>query len=345
MTQKILLGTYTKRESKGVYSIELDPESKTLDSLKEEITSVGSPTYLGGNNDYSLLFAVSKTEDGQGGIASFRRGDLGNYIALDTYLEEGAPPCYVAYDNQKELVYAANYHKGEVSVYSVDDEGVLELLDKVAHSGSSVHENQDSPHAHYFDLSPDRNFLIACDLGTDEVITYSINEEAKLDKVASLSVKPGTGPRHVVFHPNKKQAYVFGELSSEVLTLSFDNENGTFELLQTLPSIPEDHTDFNGGAAIRLSSDGKFVYASNRGHDSLAVFSVKEDGTLELVEYVPTEGEIPRDFNIDPTDTFVVIGHQDSDNLTLFERNKTDGTLTLLQKDIYAPEVVNVEFV
>ena len=345
MIQKILLGTYTKRDSKGVYSIELDSEAKTLDKLKEEITSVGSPTYLAGNDDYSLLFAVNKTEDGQGGIASFKRGDLGNYIVLDTYLEEGAPPCYVAYDKQKELVYAANYHKGEVSVYSVDEEGTLTLLDKVAHSGSSVHENQDSPHAHYFDLSPDGNFLIACDLGTDEVLTYSLTEEGKLNKVASTSVKPGTGPRHIVFHPNKKQAYVFGELSSEVLTFSFDNGEGTFEHVQSLSSIPEDHTDFNGGAAIRISADGKFVYASNRGHDSLAVFAVKEDGNLELVEYVPTEGEIPRDFNIDPTDTFIVVGHQDSDNLTLFERNKTDGTLTLIQKDVYAPEVVNVEFI
>lgn len=345
MTQKILLGTYTKKDSKGVYSIELDSGTKKLDLLKEEITNIGSPTYLGGNDDYSLLFAVSKTEDGQGGIASFKKGELGNYIALDTYLEEGAPPCYVAYDNKKELVYAANYHKGEVSVYSVDEEGVMTLLDKSAHSGSSVHENQSSPHAHFFDLSPENNFLIACDLGTDEVITYTINEEGKLDKVASLPVKPGTGPRHIVFHPNKKHAYVFGELSSEVLTFSFDNENGTFEHLQTLSSIPEDHTTFNGGAAIRISLDGKYVYASNRGHDSLAVYSVNEDGTLELVEYVPTEGETPRDFNIDPTDTFVVVGHQDSDNLTLFERNKKDGTLTLLQKDVYAPEVVNVEFV
>ncbi|WP_161878760.1 lactonase family protein [Alkalibacterium sp. MB6] len=342
MTQTILLGTYTKKDSKGIYSIQLDTQKKSLDLLKEE-AHIGNPTYLDGTDDLSLLFSVAKTED-KGGIASFRKGELGNYLAMDTFMEEGAPPCYVAYDSDRELVYTANYHTGEVAVFSTNSEGELTLVDKVKHSGSSVHDNQKGPHAHYFDLTPDKDFLVACDLGTDEVITYSLTMDHKLQPVASVKMPAGTGPRHIVFHPQKPYAYVMGELSSEVVVLSYDKDEGRFDSIQTITSIPEDHTGFNGAAAIRMSSDGKFLYASNRGHDSLVVYAIKENGTLELVEYVPTEGKTPRDFNLDPSEQFIVVAHQDTDNLTLFERNKADGTLTMLQKDVYAPEVICVTF-
>jgi len=344
MTQKIMLGTYTKRKSKGIYSIELDEQKKQLTGLKEEV-AVESPTYLAGNADYSLLFSIAKSSDGKGGIKSFQLdSETGKYTEADSVFEEGAPPCYVAYDQARNLVYTANYHKGEVCVYATSEEGELSLADKHTHSGKSVHENQQSPHAHYFDLTPDGQFLISCDLGTDEVIMYTLDEENKLSVSDVISVTPGTGPRHVAFHPNNRFAYVFGELSSDVIVFSYNSKNGTLSPIQTISSIPIEHDSFNGGAAIRVSSDGKFVYASNRGHDSLAIYAVADDGTLSLVNYTPTEGETPRDFNLDPTERFVIVGHQDSDNLTLFERNEQDGTLTLLQKDVFAPEVICIKF-
>ncbi|WP_368645138.1 lactonase family protein [Alkalibacterium putridalgicola] len=344
MTQKIMLGTYTKRKSNGIYSIELDEQNKQLTGLKEEV-NVESPTYLAGNDDYSLLFSIAKSSDGKGGITSYKRSnETDSYIEADSVFEEGAPPCYIAYDQSRNLVYTANYHKGEVCVYTTSDEGDLSLADKHTHSGKSVHENQQSPHAHYFDLTPDGQFLVACDLGTDEVVMYTLDEENKLTVSDVISVSPGTGPRHVVFHPNNRFAYVFGELSSDVIVFSYNNQNGTLSPIQTISSIPKEHESFNGGAAIRVSSDGKFVYASNRGHDSIVIYAVAEDGTLSLINYTPTEGETPRDFNLDPTERFVVVGHQDSDNLTLFERNEHDGTLSLLQKDIFAPEVICVKF-
>lgn len=344
MTQKIMLGTYTKRKSKGIYSIELDEQKKQLVGLNEEV-AVESPTYLAGNDDYSLLFSIAKSPGGKGGIKSFRHDtETDTYTETGSAFEEGAPPCYVAYDQSRQLVYTANYHKGEVCVYETSPEGQLTLADKHTHSGKSVHENQQSPHAHYFDLTPDGQFLISCDLGTDEVIMYTLDEENKLSVSDVISVTPGTGPRHVAFHPNNRFAYVFGELSSDVIVFSYNSENGTLSPIQTISSIPKEHDAFNGGAAIRVSSDGKFVYASNRGHDSLAIYAIADDGTLSLVNYTPTEGETPRDFNLDPTERFVIVGHQDSDNLTLFERNEHDGTLTLLQKDVFAPEVICVKF-
>ena len=339
-----MLGTYTKRESKGIYSIELDENNKQLIDLNEEV-HVQSPTFLAGNADFSLLFSIAKSSDGRGGIKSFKKDtETGDYVEAGSAFEEGAPPCYISYDETRNLVYTANYHKGEVCVYEAAASGKLSLADKHTHSGKSVHENQQSPHAHYFDRTPDGRFLIACDLGTDEIVMYTLDEANKLTVSDVISVTPGSGPRHVAFHPDNQYAYVFAELSSDVIVFSYNDKNGTLSPIQTISSIPKEHTSFNGGAAIRVSSDGNFVYASNRGHDSIVTYKVADDGTLSLIEYTSTEGQTPRDFNLDPSERFVVVGHQDSDNLSLFERNASDGTLSLLQKDVYAPEVICVKF-
>ncbi len=338
MSIELLLGTYTRRVSDGIYTIELNTETQALENLSL-LAEVGSPTYLDTNEDKSIIYTIVNEND-EGGIASLVKQADGTYTRKDQVMAAGAPPCYVAYDKNRELVYTANYHKGEVAVYKTDAEGNLELTDVDAHSGSSVHENQDAPHAHYTNLTPDEKYMVACDLGTDEVYTYEVSAEGKLTEVARLEVAPGTGPRHLVFHPTLDIAYIFGELSSDVVVVSYDADTGKFEILQTISTIPADHTSFNGGAAIRISSDGKFVYASNRGHDSLAIFETDTDGKLTLVNYTPTEGETPRDFNLDPSEKYIIVGHQDSDNLTLFERNAEDGTLTLLEKDVEAPEVV-----
>ena len=340
MSKEILLGTYTRRKSEGIYSIELDKENKQIENL-DLVAEVGSPTYLDTFQDKNIIFTIVN-ENEQGGIASLIKQEDGSYKRQSVILEDGASPAYIKYDKTRNFIYTSNYHKGEVAVYSTDNAGNLELLDTVKHSGSSIHENQKSPHAHYSDLTPDEKHLVVCDLGTDELYTYEVNDEGKLNEIARLKVKPGSGPRHLIFHPTLDVAYLFAELSSEIIVLDYNTETGEFKEKQTISTIPADHKSFNAGAAIRITNDGKFIYASNRGHDSLAVFSTEKKGELTLVEYVPTEGEIPRDFNLDPSNQFVVVGHQDSDNLTLFERNAENGKLTLLQKDFYAPEVVNI---
>lgn len=344
MEHKIFLGTYTKKDSKGIYTITLDTDTQELKNL-ELAAEAGSPTYLDLSSDASLLYSVLKEDSDHGGVISFKKDADGNYQKAAVSTAEGAAPCYVAYDEKRNFVYTANYHQGEVAVYKTDTDGQLTLTDTVAHSGSSAHENQDAPHAHYFNLTPDEKYLIACDLGTDEVFTYEVTDEGKINEVSHVNTEPGTGPRHVVFHPNEKFVYVFGELSSEVIAMTYDKDSGTLEPFQTVPSIPESHTDFNSGAAIRVSPDGKFLYASNRGHNSLVSYRINEtDGTLELIGWTSTEGDFPRDFNLNPSGKFVVVGHQESDNLTLFERDEDTGRLTLLQKDVYAPEVVCVAF-
>lgn len=341
MKETLFLGTYTKRESEGVYTITLDTEKKQLDNLTL-IAKVDSPTYLGLSKNQDFLYAVAKV-DGDGGMSSYKKDPSGTYQLVNSVTAAGAPPCYVGVDDARGFLYTANYHKGEIGVLKVAEDGTLTLVDTVAHIGSSVHENQTSPHAHYSDLTPDHNYVVACDLGTDSVYSYSVSAEGKLTEVSRYNAAPGTGPRHLVFNPNGKIAYLFGELSSVVIVLGYDATTGAFTEIQTISTIPNDFTDFNGGAAIRVSSDGKFLYASNRGHDSIVVYSISNEGkTLEQIQLIASEGQIPRDFNLDSTEDFVIVAHQDSDNLTLFSRDRETGLLNMIQKDVYAPECVCV---
>jgi 6-phosphogluconolactonase len=177
------------------------------------------------------------------------------------------------------------------------------------------------------------------------VYTYDVSAEGKLTEAAVYVAAAGTGPRHLVFHPNHQYAYLVGELDSSLTVLRYNEADGSFEEIQKVPTLPEDFTDFNSGAAVRVSKDGRFVYSSNRGHNSLVVFEVTEDGAgLNFIQRRSTEGDFPRDFDLDPTNKFLVCANQNSDNLTLYRRNAETGELTTIQKDVYAPECVCVLF-
>ena len=344
MKETIYLGTYTKGNSEGIYEIVLNTETKRLEEAKL-VAKIGNPTYLALSNKKDILYAVSKTEKG-GGIAAFKKNSDATFEKISELIEENAaPPCYVAYDADRSLVYTTSYHDGFVSVYKTDTNGSLTLTDVKQHDGSSVHENQEKAHAHYMNLTPDRNYVVACDLGTDKVYTYKVSEDGKLDLAVTYKANPGTGPRHLVFHPNGKFAYLVGELTSEIVVLAYNAADGSFKTVQTVSSIPDTHTTFNSGSAVRVTEDGRYLYSSNRGHNSIAVYAINEHGdSIERIQLIASEGDTPRDFALDPTEQFVVVGHQSSDKLTLFERNAETGLLSLLQKDVYAPECVCVAF-
>jgi len=338
--EKFLLGSYTRRISEGIYQITLDDKKKELVQLTHLIKE-DNPTYLDVSNQ-GILYSVAKDGD-LGGVASYKKDSNGEYSLLNRVMVEGAPPCYVAVDENRGVVYGANYHQGILYSYKINEDGSLKLADKIQDTGNGPHENQEGPHVHYADLTPD-NKLVVCDLGNDTVFTYDVNNDGKLSEVAKFIAKPGTGPRHLVFHPTRSIAYLFGELSSDVLVLDYDSNTGGFKEVQTISTLPEGYNDFNGGAAIRISNDGKFLYASNRGHNSLVVYKISEDGKhLETLQWISVEGDFPRDFNLSKDNSFVIVANQNSDNLTLFERNKDTGMLTLLQKDVFAPEVVCVK--
>lgn len=340
--EKLLLGTYTRSKSQGIYTIDLNKDTQYLENL-QLVAAANSPTYLALNETEDYAFAVH-AKDGQGGLASYKKDGL-NFELVDEHLETGAAPCYVAYDPDRHLVFTANYHRGILQIFKVDQDGQLTLTDTIHHQGSGPHENQDKAHAHYFDLTPDKNYVVSCDLGTDEVHTYKLSDKGKATEAAKLNLTPGAGPRHLTFHPDGSHAYIVGELNSSIIVVSYKAETGEFTIIDEASSLPEDFDGDNSGAAIRISQDGQKLYVSNRGHNSLVNFEVQDNYKLKPIQWIASEGQTPRDFNLSNDERYLVVGHQHENKLSLFERDRMTGHLTLLKKDIFAPEVVCVKFI
>lgn len=337
------IGTYTKGESEGIYSFVLDTEAGRISDVKTA-AKLDNPTYLTISQDNQFLYSVAK-EGESGGVAAYRLdSSSGSLEKINSQVSSGSPPCHVSVDSSVRNVFSANYHKGTVESYLTNDDGSLNpAVSVMEHSGSGPDSRQEKPHTHYAGLTPDEKYLAAVDLGTDQVITYEVNEGI-LKENSTLTVKPGSGPRHLVFHPNGKYAYVMTEFSSEVLLLQY-HDGGSFVQKQAISTLPVSFKENNQGSAIHISSDGRFVYAGNRGHDSIAVFSVNQDnGELAFVEHTSTEGNWPRDFVLDPTEKFVIGSNQNSSNIVLFSRDENTGKLTLLQSDVKVPDPVCVKF-
>ncbi|MFT8320561.1 MAG: lactonase family protein [Bacillus sp. (in: firmicutes)] len=339
------IGTYTKTKSKGIYSFVLDTEKKKITNI-ELVAEIDNPTYLTVSKDNKHLYAVGK-KGSLGGVSAYTIDSAsGKLELLNSQYTEGASPCHVSVDDGKIMVLSGNYHKGTADAYPLDKNGSIQPVSSIIeNSGFGPNkERQEKPHMHFVGYTPDEKYVVSVDLGIDRLDTYKLSEGV-LKEVNSLSVKPGSGPRHIAFHPNGKFAYVMTELSSEVIALSYDAETGSFEQLQYISTIPIDFTENNQGSAIHVSSDGKFVYAANRGHHTISIFSVNPDtGQLVFVDHTSTEGVWPRDFILDPTEQFLIASNEQSDTLTLFQRDPGTGKLTLLQSEIEAPEPVCVKF-
>ncbi|GAA0485581.1 lactonase family protein [Salinibacillus aidingensis] len=336
------IGTYTKKNSEGVYRFTLDTEKKQITNV-EVAAHLDNPTYLTVSKKNEYLYAVSKEGD-QGGIAAFKiTGESGDLEKLNRQVTDGSAPCHVSVNSRNSLVVSANFHTKQAEAFLTKEDGSIQPPKSVEHEGSGPHERQEKPHLHFAGFTPDERYVVVIDLGSDRITTYQPDGDV-LREVSVRSVKPGSGPRHIAFHPNAPYAYVMTELSNEVIVLKYDEEEGTFEDVQYISTLPEDFTENSQGSAIHLSSDGKFVYAGNRGHNSIAIYRVKADNKLEFIEWTHTEGDWPRDFVLDPTEQFIVAANQETGTLALFERNQQQGTLTLLQKDVHAPEAVCVKF-
>ncbi|WP_110927919.1 lactonase family protein [Bacillus massiliglaciei] len=339
------IGTYTKGESKGIYQFALDTVNETI-STPELAAELTDPTYLAISGDQKHLYSVLK-DSGKGGVASFLIEEKSGELKLmNKQLTENGSSCHISVDENKQWIVTANYGDGIVESYSVNKDGsVGNVISAIQHEGAGPYlERQERAHAHFAGYTPAGSLIATVDLGTDEIITYKI-EEGKLTEASRLHVTPGSGPRHLVFHPNGKYAYVKNEISPEVIVLEFNAEKGSFREIQTVFSIPSNYSRNNQGSAIHISSDGNFVYAADRGHDSISVFKTNpENGTLELVETVSTAGHWPRDFSLDPTEKFLIASNEESGNLSLFRRDVKTGKLTLLQSDVKVPYPVCVKF-
>ncbi|QFP79984.1 lactonase family protein [Latilactobacillus graminis] len=340
MTEQVLIGGYTRRVGKGIYRGIFDATTATVSDIQPYI-KLDNASYLA-ISKRNILYTVIKDGE-QGGIAAY---DLtqDSPTFLNAVLAVGAPPAYVAIDEERQLVYAANYHKGEILVYRIQADGRLALASTTVHEGHGPRPEQASAHVHYTDLTPDKR-LVVCDLGTDELTTYSVDDTGQLTQVATYKSTPGFGTRHLVFHPNHKTAYLLGELSSEVTVLEYHATDGSFTALNTYSMLPNDWHKANGGAAIRVSKDGNFLYASNRGYNSIVVYAISEDRRrLREIQQMSTDGEFPRDFNLSADDSFLLAVNQNSDNGTLYRRDAVTGLLSACQKGLSTPEGVCVLF-
>lgn len=336
--EKILLGTYTRTDSKGVYRVLLDSYRQELRNV-ELVIEENNPTYLAVDH-HQHLFTVTKEAQG-GGVASYTDDGL-HYTKNNSIVEAVDPLCYLSVDEKRHLLFGANYHQGILYSYEIQPDGGLRLADKIQHHGSGPHPNQQSAHVHYAHLTCD-NRLAVCDLGTDEIYTYDVGITGKLTEVNRLKLSPGSGPRHLVFHPDNIHAYVVNELNNTMQILTYDITTGGFTSHQSYPLLPDDFTGNSSAGAIRLSADGRFIYISNRGHNSITVFELTDDGNdARRIQIIPTEGNFPRDINFNSTEDFIIAGHQLSNHLTLFKRDPKTGKLTVQQKEVYAPEVVCV---
>ena len=336
-------GTYTRQTSEGIYQFELDTSEGVLKN-KRLAAKVGSPTYLSIAEQQDFIYSVAQ-EGELGGVYAYKIQSQDEGVSLkyiSSQLSEGAPPCHLS--SADNTLLAANYHKGSIGMFPTTDDGEIYEGTFDNRDGHGPHARQEKSHVHYAGFSPCEKYVFACDLGGDDVLTYQVENNA-LKHVATLKVKSGSGPRHLTFHPDGTHAFLISELSSEVAVLKYDDHNGTFTVKQYIKTIPESFTETNDASAIHITKDGDFIYVGNRGHNSIAVFQVnKETMELTLVEIVSSGGEWPRDFTLDPSESFLVASNQHSGNVVLFKRDTVSGKLTQTTSEIQVPEVVCLKF-
>jgi 6-phosphogluconolactonase len=349
----VYVGTYTQHSGKGIYAWKFQNSPPHLASLGLA-ADASNPSFLVVHPNHRYLYAVNEDNLFQnrpsGAVSAYVIDPANGRLTLLNQLATRSPgPCHLALDKTAKWLFVANYAGGSVAEFPVAPDGSLgENSAFLQHRGSSVnHERQASPHPHQVVLSPDNAFLLVPDLGLDEVLTYRFDAAKGTLTPANppfTKVAAGSGPRHLAFHPNGKLVYVINELAATVGVYNYDPEHGHLDaLLQTISTLPTDYVGPKSGAEIAVSPDGKFLYASNRGDDSIAVFSIDpEKGTLTKIDYIPTDGKTPRNFSLDPTGDFIFAANQDSNNVVVFRRNTYTGkgTATGLTVDVPNPACV-----
>lgn len=353
----LYVGTYTLAgsESKGIYAYRFDPAARKIRSIGLAAETL-NPSFLAVHPSHRFLYAVNEIGDYQGkksgAVSAFSIDHAtGKLTLLNQVASHGVDPCYISLDRTGKFVLVANYTSGSVAVFPVLDDGRLgEATAVVQHSGHGPNpQRQEGPHAHSIDLTPDNRFAIVDDLGLDETLTYKFDSgkgSLTSNDPAFVKEDPGAGPRHFVLHPNGKFAYVINEMESTVSAFAFDAGNGSLRPLQTITTLPKTFHGHSDAAEIEVAASGKFLYASNRGSDSIAVFAVDQSkGTLTPIEYASTKGESPRNFEIAPGGSLLFAANEKSDNIVVFRINPATGRLTPTGKVLELSQPVCVRFV
>src|ERR1700722_772407 len=350
------VGTYTEEgsKSKGIYAYRFDADTGEITELGLAAETT-NPSFVALHPNGRFLYAVNEVGNykgpDSGGVSAFSIDRAtGKLTFLNEVASRGADPCYITVDKTGKYVLVANYTGGSLAVFPVLENGTLgEVSAFIQHSGHGANPaRQEKAHAHSIDLPPDNRLAMVDDLGLDELLVYKFDSsKGSLTPNSPPFVKldAGAGPRHFALSPSGKFAYVVAEMQSTVTVLSNDPDSGTPHRLQTISTLPKSFTGQNDDAEIQMYPSGKFLYASNRGSDTIAVFAVDSSkGTLTPIEYTPTQGKIPRSFGIDPTGKFLFAENQKSDNVVVFGIDAKTGHLTPTGKVLDVGSPVCVKF-
>lgn len=335
----LYVGAYTSAGAEGITLCKLTMATGALQ--KVSVTrNVAEPSFLTTDRQGRYLYAVNELGSFQGkasgAVSAFSIHPTTRALTLiNQQATRGGAPCHVSLDGQDKFVMVANYSGGNVTVFPVRSDGGLGTsTDMEQFSGSGPHPNQASPHAHQITTDATNQYALAADLGSDKVRLFRFNGTAgtltTATTQAAFSTKPGAGPRHFAFHPNGRLVFVINELNSTLTTLAFSASAGTLTEVSTVSTLPSGYTGTSYCAEVRVSPDGRFVYGSNRGHNSLVVFAIGSTGGLTLVQHISTQGAWPRDFILDPTGAYVLVANQNSNNVATFKRDATTGKLSVL---------------
>ncbi len=327
--QDIIIGTYTNScESNGIYVYGFDTETAEF-NLKSSSEKTINPSYLTISPDRKFIYSVNENGK-ESTISSFWFSpETANLEFLGKQDSKGADPCHIINDEKNVIV--ANYSGGTISVFEKNKFGALkEAKQVIPHSGKGKNsQRQESPHVHMVYFSPDKKYVLANDLGTDAIYIYKYNPDAEskvLELKEKISVKPGSGPRHLVFSQNGKFVYVLHELDGSLSTFSY--LNGSLKKTDETTIVNTDFKRETSAAAIHISPDGKFLYATNRGTaNDISCFEIQQNGKLKFVERIPTGGKGPRNFIIDPRGNHLLVAHQYTNNVVIFRIDKTSGKL------------------
>ena len=334
---RVYVGTYTNKTSKGIYTLDLELAAGKLSEprLAAEATS---PSFLAIHPTGKYVYAVNEvpTFNGEktGSVTAFAiDGSDGKLTQLNAQPSAGTGPCHISLDKEGKFALVANYAGGSVAVLPIDPDGKLRApSSSVRHTGSGPNpQRQKEPHAHSINLDAQNKFAFAADLGLDKILVYKFDGTSGAlspNDPAHATLAPGAGPRHFAFHPTGKFAYANNELTSTVTAFTYDATKGALSEIHTLSTLPHE-VKGNSTAETVVHPSGKFVYVSNRGHDSIATFSIDaQSGKLTAVGHQSTGGKTPRNFNIDPTGTFLLAANQSSDSVVAFRIDQATGALT-----------------
>ena len=332
----LIVGTYTKScDSKGIYVYEFDSKTGNF-SLKNNTENIFNPSYLTVSNDNKFVYSVSEN-DKKSSVSAFGFNSKSGKLDFINYQNpNGLNPCYIINDDKN--VITANYSSGSISVLGKNsDASIGEVKQLVQHTGTSINaKRQEAPHAHMVHFSPDKKYVLANDLGTDKVYVYQYNPNSATEVLQlknKIDVKPGSGPRHLTFSKDGKFVYLLQELDGTITSFSY--ADGILNKVSETTVVASDFIGDIGAADIHISPDGKFLYATNRvTANDISVFKTFKKGKLKLVQRTSTLGKGPRNFTIDPTGNFLLVGHQYTNDIVIFKIDKKTGSLTATGKKI-----------